>query len=147
MWSQTGLRLYESLVILPLAELEKLRGNGAREASLRGAAQSLSETIDRFGPSWVLGAVGLAGDPRDLHLLVTLARDSTVPPGFRSVAVEASGDGVCLNPREWLSGGDDARSTRDPTIGTAPLVPAPFRAHGPRALIRRIRYCTALTTP
>ena len=143
-WPLAGLRLLQSLVVLPLAEVESLRGNAAGEQTLRHAASSLSETIDRLGPSLVLGAVGIAGDPRDLHLLERLGADTTIPPGLRTAAIEASGDGVCLNTREWLMGADAARTA---VLGTSPIVPSPFRAHGPRGILDRIRYCAALATP
>src|SRR5204863_6311567 len=103
-WPETGLRMLQSLALLPLAEVERLRGNKAQESELRRAAIGISETIYRFGPSLRLGAIGLGGDPRDLRLLRRLQDAGSIPTGLRAAAVEESGNAVCLNPREWLAG-------------------------------------------
>jgi hypothetical protein len=89
-------------------------------------------------------AIGLASDPRDLRLLQRLEADSTVPPGIRTAAVEASGDAVCLNPREWLTGVDSVRYAE---LGGAPDLPEVFRVRGISRVLQRIRYCARLSAP
>ncbi len=140
-WPETGLRLLQSRAVLPLAELERLRGDATRESELHAAARALAEASDRFGPSWMQAGIGLAGDPRDLALLLALQADSVVPPGKRNGALQASGNAVCLNPREWLSGADPARRAK---LGNLPLIPQEFGERGVRGLPARIRYCAGL---
>jgi hypothetical protein len=137
-WPEPGLRMLLTLAVLPLAELERLRGNPARAALLDRLAQGI-EAIDRSIPAWKRGGVGLAGDPRALELLARLQADTILPEGLRRAVLEAAGDGVCLNPREWLTGGDPARPAR---LAGLPLVPEPFRRRGLGGFPDRLRYCT-----
>jgi hypothetical protein len=141
-WSETGLRMLHSLVVLPLAEIARLRGDREGALKLSAAATSIAESIDRFGSSWIVGAIGLASDPRDLGLLDRLKRDSTIPLGFRVGAVEGTTESVCLNPREWLTGADPVRSS---AFDREPTLPDAFRVYGIRAVIGRIEYCVGLS--
>jgi hypothetical protein len=141
-WPEMGLRMLQSLALLPLAEVERLRGNKTRETALRSAARSVAETIYRFGPSLRLGAIGLGGDPRDLRVLHRLQADTSVPSGLRAAAVEESGNAVCLNPQEWLAGAHSARYTK---LGGNQVVPNAFRMRGIAGVVARIRYCADLS--
>jgi hypothetical protein len=141
-WSETGLRMLHALVLLPLAEVERLRGNLSREAELRRAATGVAETIYRFGPSLRVGAIGLGGDPRDLRLLQQLKTNPAVPSGLRAVAVEESGNAACLNPRKSLAGVDSARYSE---LGERQPTPEPFRRRGIASVISRIQYCADLS--
>lgn len=102
---------------------------------------SVEETIQRIGGPSIPGAIGLGSDPRDLRVLQRLLADSTVPPGLRAAAIEASGDAVCLNPREWLAGADPARQAE---LGGTPRLPEMFRSRGIAKVVERIRYCARL---
>jgi Protein kinase domain len=141
-WPETGLRMLHSLVLLPLAEVERLRGNVSREAELRSAATGVAETIYRFGPSLRVGAIGLGGDPRDFRLLRRLQAKTSVPSGLRAAAIEESGNAVCLNPREWLAGAHPARYTE---LGGNQVVPNAFRTWGIASVVARIQYCADLS--
>jgi len=141
-WPETGLRMLHSLVLLPLAEVERLRGNVVRETELRRAATDVAETIYMFGPSLRVGAIGLGADPRDLRLLRRLQLNDFVPPGFRVAAVEESGNAVCLNPREWLAGAHRARHSQ---LEGNQVIPEPFRTRGVASVLARIRYCADLS--
>jgi hypothetical protein len=141
-WPETGLRMLQSLALLPLAEVERLRGNKIQESGLRRAAVGISETIYRFGPSLRLGAIGLGGDPRDLRLLRLLQDDRSIPTGLRAAAVEESGNAVCLNPREWLAGASPSRRTE---LGASQVLPDEFRTRGIGGVVARIRYCSGLS--
>ena len=140
-WPTAGLQMLSALVLLPLAEVERLRDDPEREARLRTLAVGIGESIDRFGPRWVRGGIGLASDPRDLRVLLLLKADSTIPRGFREAALEASGGGVCLNPREWLAGADPARRE---VLRELPALPPSFESGGILPVAARIRYCAGL---
>ena len=141
-WPMTGLRMLHSLVLLPLAELERHRADGMREAEFRRLAAGVAEMTDRFGPSWLVGAIGLGSDPRDFRLLRQLEFDSLVPAGLRTAAIEESVAGVCLNPRESLAGADPVRGTG---TGGAQALPEMFRVRGIFKVLQRIRYCADLS--
>jgi hypothetical protein len=138
LWPDAALRMLVGLALLPLAELEALRGQPEAAAELRAVAQRVSEAMDDYGPSWLVGAIGLAGDPRDLRLLDRLASSSGLPPGLELGAREAAAEGTCLNPRELLARSDPRRPP-----GSHRGVP------GIGGALARVRHCSAQlrTTP
>ncbi len=140
-WSEAGLRMLESLVLLPLAEVERLRGNTDREARLRRGATRIVESGFQFGPALRVGSIGLAGDPRDMRMLLRLYRSANIPQGIRQAAIDESGNGVCLNPSEILAGGDMSRRTQ---LDGAQVIPEAFQRRGIGGLMWRIGYCAAL---
>ena len=144
LWPETGLRILQALVVLPLAEVARLEGNTVQEGTLRTSALVLAETLDQFGPTWLVGSIGLAGDPRDLSAVERLVSDTALPQGFRSGALESTADGACLNPREWLAGPDPRR--RGALRGRLPIAGA-LRGQGIGSVLERVRYCSGLGRP
>jgi hypothetical protein len=90
------------LALLPLAELEELRGNPRAAVELRRAADVVRDLL--LDPAWSSRLVGLAANPEDMRTYVDAMRDSRLPAGVRAEALEGGPLGFCLNPREILRG-------------------------------------------
>jgi hypothetical protein len=138
-WPETGLRILHSHVLLPLAEVEAMRGDREREERFRRLAATAREAT-WLGAAWSVGAIGLASDPRDMRALRQLQQDTTILPGLRHAALEASGSAVCLNPREVLAGADPHRRSLEP----APAFPDSFRHGGIALVLARLAHCAGL---
>jgi hypothetical protein len=116
-----------------------MRGDREREERFRRLAATAREAT-WLGAAWSVGAIGLASDPRDMRALRRLQQDTTILPGLRHAALEASGSAVCLNPRELLAGADRHRRSLEP----APAFPDSFRPGGIALVLARLAHCAGL---
>jgi hypothetical protein len=97
-----GAGLMQELALLPLAEIEDLRGNPGRAVQLRRAADTMRDLL--LDPVWSSRQLGLAATPDDLAAFTATIRDPHVPAGLRAEGLASGFLGYCLNPREIIGG-------------------------------------------
>lgn len=106
--------MLQELALVPLAELEELRGH--REAAARLQAAAHMSRAELLTGAWSTGMAGTAADPSgSAHLWQTL-RNARVPVGYRVEGLDGVWRGYCANPREILTG---PSATRRASIATA----------------------------
>jgi hypothetical protein len=106
--------MLQELALVPLAELEGLRGHRQAAARLRAAAKQLRGEL--LTGSWSTRMAGLVADPSgSAHFWQTL-RDAHVPVGYRVDGLDGVWRGYCANPREILTGPSASRRS---SIATA----------------------------
>ena len=103
-----GIGMLQELAILPLADLERMRGDSAAADQLEEAAASLRQ--EGFAQRWALGLAGLAADARELDRFSAALVDERFLPGNRIEGFDGALNGMCLNPRELIVGRDPARA-------------------------------------
>jgi hypothetical protein len=99
--------MLQDLALLPLAEIEELRGHKEKAGELREAAAQLREQV--YSRVWATRMTGLAADPGNLSRLVVALRDERLLPGLRVGGLYGGFAGLCLNPREILGGPSPGR--------------------------------------
>jgi len=99
--------MLRELTLLPLAELEELRGNAERADELRAIAEQLHEHL--IAEFWATGMAGLAANPENDSRLVEALRSPRLPPGYRVEGLNGGWRGFCANAREILSGPSSRR--------------------------------------
>jgi hypothetical protein len=97
-----GAGVLQEMALLPLAEVEDLRGNPRLSVELRAAADTVRSLL--LNPVWGSRLVGLAATPDDLSDYSTAVRDPRLPAGLRAEGLEGGMLGFCLNPREVVRG-------------------------------------------
>jgi hypothetical protein len=105
--NQFGIGMLQDLAILPLADLERIRGDSGLADQLEAAADGLRQ--EGFSRGWSLGMIGLAADPEHLGNYSAVLVDERVLPGHRVESFAGAWIGLCLNPRELISGRDPGR--------------------------------------
>jgi hypothetical protein len=145
-----GAGMLQDLAVLPLAALEERTGNRVAAESLRVAVERVRE--EAFAAHWDEGFAGLASDPRHPELLLKAARNPSFPKGLRAAAGAGVLMGICLNPREILSGIDPGRaatmtvllgeeSPRPPTASNPDTTRSALGRSGIGDLFRRLSSC------
>jgi hypothetical protein len=97
-----GVGLLQQLALLPLAEVERLRGNRDQAQRLTGAGDQIREEV--FTQAWPGRLAGLAADPGDLSRFSAALRSDRLSPGYRVESFYGGWAGFCLNRWEILSG-------------------------------------------
>jgi hypothetical protein len=99
--------MLQELALVPLAELEELRG--AREAAERLRAVAARSREELLADAWSSHMAGLITDPSGSPHFWQALRDTRVPVGHRVASLEGVWQGYCANPREIVSGLSAAR--------------------------------------
>jgi len=102
-----GAGLLQELALLPLAEVEDLRGDPRRGVELRRAADIVRDLL--LDPVWESRSIGLTATPDDLAAYASFIRDPHIPAGLRAEALTGGLLGYCLNPREVIGGPSSRR--------------------------------------
>jgi hypothetical protein len=97
-----GAGMLQELSLLPLAEVEDLRGDPRRGVELRRAADMVRDLL--LDPVWDSRSIGLAATPDDLGTYTSFIRDPHIPAGLRAEALTGGLLGYCLNSREVVGG-------------------------------------------
>jgi hypothetical protein len=103
-----GAGMLQELALLPLAQMEDLRGESARAVRLRRAADTVREML--LDPAWSSRLLGLAATPDDLAHFSAALRDPFLPSGLRGEGFESGLLGFCLNAREIVAGPSPLRT-------------------------------------
>jgi hypothetical protein len=156
-----GAGLLQELSLLPLAEVEDLRGDPRPGVQLRRAADTVREML--LDPAWSSRLIGLAATPDDMRTYAEAVRDARLPAGSRAEGLEGGMLGFCLNPREVVRGPQPGRreavrlaadSIRDMPVARdlAGLVLRGWQGDGTRvvndgafrSVLTRIRFCSKI---
>ena len=102
-----GAGLLQEMALLPLAEVEDLRGDPRQGVQLRRAADTVRVLF--LDPAWSSRLIGLAAAPDDMRTYTAAVRDPRLPAGLRAEGLDGGVLGFCLNPREVVTGPQPSR--------------------------------------
>ena len=102
-WSEVGLNIAQSALLLPLIEVERLAGRAGVAEQLVEQEARIAELASQLGPEWTTGTLGLASDTRDTRLFQRAMSDSTIPRGIRNSVANLTEESTCLNARLLLA--------------------------------------------
>lgn len=102
-----GAGLLQEMALLPLAEVEDLRGDPRPGVQLRRAADTVRVLF--LDPAWSSRLIGLAATPDDMGTYMAAVRDQRLPAGLRAEGFDGGILGFCLNPREVVRGPQQSR--------------------------------------
>ena len=102
-----GAGLLQEMALLPLAEVEDLRGDPRPGVQLRRAADTVRVLF--LDPAWSSRLIGLAATPDDMRAYMAAVRDQRLPAGLRAEGFDGGVLGFCLNPREVVRGPQQSR--------------------------------------
>ena len=156
-----GAGLLQEMALLPLAEVEDLRGDPRPGLELRRAADTVRVLV--LDPAWSSRLIGLAATPNDMRTYTVALRDPHLPGGVRAEGFDGGVLGFCLNPREvvsgpqpsrreWVRAAADSISDMSEARELAALVlrgwqkdqPAAAYAEAFGSVLTRIRFCTKI---
>jgi len=156
-----GAGLLQEMALLPLAEVEDLRGDPRSGVELRRAADTVRVLV--LDPAWSSRLIGLAATPDDMRTYTVAVRDPHLPAGVRAEGFDGGVLGFCLNPREvvsgpqpsrreWVRAAADSISDMSEARELAALVlrgwqkdqPAPAYAEAFGSVLTRIRFCAKI---
>jgi hypothetical protein len=145
-----GVGILQQLALLPLAELERSRGNREQAQRLTSAGDQMREEVLRH--AWPSRLAGLAADPTELSLFSAALRSERLSPGYRVESYNGGWAGFCLNWWEILRGLSPLREravlhTADATPDIphagelARLTARMWTPHSKAHLLRRLLWC------
>jgi hypothetical protein len=124
--NREGMYLLSNHALLPLASLERARGEIDRAVLLARAAEQLA-LVRNLGD-----AVGLATDPSDFGKFTKAVTEEKIPSGYRSLWLQQGWAGLCAYPREILIGPSRKRITAMQAVADS-MGDLPFAQEGFRS--------------